>query len=39
VGARSFDLGIVTAFVLFVAFGLFWSIGLGHFTPRQLGVF
>ena len=38
-GARSFDLRMVTAFVLFFAFGLFWSIGLGHFTPRQLGVF
>jgi len=34
-----FDLRPVAAFVLFFAFGILWSVGLGHFTPRQLGVF
>ena len=29
----------VAAFVLFFAFGILWSVGLGHFGPRQLGVF
>src|SRR5437868_9925753 len=38
-GIRSFDLRAVAAFVLFFAFGILWSVGLGHFTPRQLGVF
>ena len=37
-GVRTFDLRILTAFVLFVAFGIFCS-WLGHFTPRQLGTF
>jgi hypothetical protein len=36
---HSFDLRMVAAFLLFFAFGILWSIGLGHFTPRQLGVF
>jgi len=35
----SFDLRGVAAFVLFFAFGMLWSVGLGHFTPRQLDVF
>jgi hypothetical protein len=35
----SFDLRMVAAAVLFFAFGILWSIALGHFTPRQLGVF
>jgi hypothetical protein len=34
-----FDLRVVAAFVLFFAFGILWSIVLGHFTPRQLSVF
>jgi hypothetical protein len=34
-----FDLRVVAAFVLFFAFGIFWSFVLGHFTPRQLSVF
>src|SRR5260370_27239255 len=34
-----FDLRAIAAFALFFAFGLLWSVGLGHFTPRQLGVF
>ena len=37
-GVRTFDLRMLTAFVLFVAFGIFCS-WLGHFTPRQLGTF
>jgi hypothetical protein len=36
---HGFDLRMVAAFALFFAFGILWSIGLGHFTPRQLGVF
>jgi hypothetical protein len=39
VSVRSFDLRMVAAFALFFAFGILWSIGLGHFTPRQLNVF
>jgi hypothetical protein len=35
----SFDFRMVAAFLLFFAFGILWSISLGHFTPRQLGVF
>ena len=37
-GIRTLDLRMFTAFLLFVAFGIFccW---LGHFTPRQLGTF
>jgi hypothetical protein len=30
---------LVFAGMLFFAFGILWSIALGHFTPRQLGVF
>jgi hypothetical protein len=36
---HSFDLRMIAAFLLFFAFGILWSIGLGHFPPRQLGVF
>jgi hypothetical protein len=25
--------------VVFIAFGAIWSVGVGHFTPRQLGAF
>ena len=38
-GVRTFDLRMFAAFVLFVAFGIFASVWLGHFTPRQLGTF
>jgi hypothetical protein len=38
-GVRGFDLRTIATFVLFFAFGILWSIVLGHFTPRQLGVF
>jgi hypothetical protein len=35
---HTFDIRMLTAFLLFIAFGIFccW---LGHFTPRQLGTF
>ena len=39
VGVRTFDLRLLTAFLLFVAFGFFCAILLGHFTPRQQGTF
>jgi hypothetical protein len=35
----SFDPRSAAAFVLFFAFGVLWSVGLGHFGPRQLGAF
>jgi hypothetical protein len=35
----SFDSRMAAAFALFFAFGILWSVGLAHFTPRQLGVF
>jgi hypothetical protein len=37
-GVRTFDLRMLVAFALFVAFGIFCS-WFGHFTPRQLGTF
>ena len=37
--ARSFDFRMAAAVVLFFGFGILWSIVLGHFAPRQLGVF
>jgi hypothetical protein len=38
-GIRTFDFRIFAAFLLFIAFGIFSSVWLGHFTPRQLGTF
>jgi hypothetical protein len=38
-GRRSFDLRVAAAFLLFFGFGLLWSVGILHFTPRQLGAF
>jgi hypothetical protein len=38
-GIRTFDIRMFTAFLLFVAFGIFASVWLGHFTPRQMGTF
>ena len=35
---RTFDMRMLVAFLLFIAFGIFCS-WLGHFTPRQLGTF
>jgi hypothetical protein len=37
-GIHSFDFRMLTALLLFIAFGMFTS-WLGHFTPRQLGTF
>jgi hypothetical protein len=34
-----FDWRATTAFLLFFAFGILWSVVLGHFTPRQLSAF
>ena len=38
-GIRTFDFRMLAAFLLFIAFGIFVSVWLGHFTPRQLGTF
>lgn len=38
-GTPSFDGRMIAAVVLFFGFGLLWSIGIAHFTPRQLGAF
>jgi len=38
-GVRTFDPRVLAAVALFVAFGLFCSVGLGHFTGRQMGAF
>ena len=37
-GVRTFDLRMLGAFALFVAFGIFCS-WFGHFTPRQMATF
>jgi hypothetical protein len=38
-GSRTLDFRMVAAFVLFIALGVFTSVWLGHFTPRQMGTF
>jgi hypothetical protein len=38
-GTRSFDVRVAAAFLMFFGFGLLWSVGILHFTPRQLGAF
>lgn len=38
-GVHTFDARMLTAFVVFIAFGCVWSIALGGFTPRQLAAF
>jgi hypothetical protein len=38
-GTRRFDAKMFAALLLFFGFGLLWSIGIVHFTPRQLGAF
>lgn len=38
-GVNTFDARTLAAFLFFVAFGAFWSVAVGHFTPRQLGAF
>src|ERR1700738_3208667 len=37
-GIRTFDIRMLVAFLLFIAFGIFAS-WLAHFTPRQMGTF
>lgn len=38
-GVRAFDLRMLVAFLLFLAFGIFCSAVLGHFGPREMGTF
>jgi len=38
-GVNTFDARAAAAIVVFIAFGAIWSIGVGQFTPRQLGAF
>jgi hypothetical protein len=38
-GIGTFDIRMLITFLLFIAFGIFVSVWLGHFTPRQLGTF
>jgi hypothetical protein len=38
-GVRSFDMRVLLAFLMFVAFGFLCAHVLGHFTPRQQGTF
>ncbi len=38
-GARSFDLRVFVALVLFYAFGLLCSVVLGHYGGREMGTF
>jgi len=38
-GVNTFNAKATAAFVVFIAFGAIWSVGVGHFTPRQLGAF
>lgn len=38
-GVRTFDARMTAAFAVFIGFGCIFSLGLGVFTPRQLGAF
>ena len=38
-GIRTFDFRMLSAFVLFFAFGFLCTTVLGHFTPRQMSTF
>jgi len=38
-GVRTFDPRFLIAFLLFMGFGYLWTLGLGHFTARQLDTF
>jgi len=38
-GIRTFDYRMLIAFALFMAFGIFVSVWLGHFSSRQLNAF
>jgi len=38
-GVRTFDLRMLVALLLLITFGIFSSVWLGHFTPRQMSTF
>jgi hypothetical protein len=38
-GVNTFDARATAAIVVFIVFGAIWSVGVGHFTPRQLAAF
>jgi len=38
-GVRTVDLRMLAAFLLFMLFGIFVSVWLGHFSPRQISTF
>ena len=38
-GARTFDGRVAAALACFFAFGLFWSVGMAHFGPREMNAF
>jgi hypothetical protein len=38
-GVRTFDARFLAAFLLFLGFGYLWTLGLGHFTARQMDTF
>ncbi len=38
-GVNNFNKRIFAAFVVFIAFGFVWSVGIGQFGARQLGAF
>jgi hypothetical protein len=38
-GVRTFDGRFLAAFLLFLGFGYLWTLGLGHFTARQMDAF
>jgi hypothetical protein len=38
-GVNNFSHRILAAFLIFIAFGLIWSVGLGQLGARQLGTF
>ena len=38
-GVRTFDGRAVAAMACFFAFGLFWSVGIAHFGPREMNAF
>ena len=39
IGGKAFDFRTLAVFLLFYAFGIFCSVVLGHYGPRELGAF
>jgi hypothetical protein len=39
IGGKAFDFRMLAVFLLFYAFGIFCSVVLGHYGPRELGAF